>query len=141
MGWQSQTHSAALSSYCRTKEASSFLIHVPLRCQFRGTESSAGFAGKDLVLHIKGTQETAEPGLSPILPSRGLEMEWVWDNHVRTVMGKVRELQTCPSDLTVLLHVAQQPQAATVLWLAKGSSVYGLIFIGILLIINANLNI
>ena len=60
---------------------------------------------------------------------------------VRTVMVKVIGLQICPSDLTVLLHAAQQPQAATVLWLAKGSSVYGLIFIAILLIINANLNI
>lgn len=100
-----------------------------------------GFAGKDLVLHIKGTQETAEPELTSILPSRGLEMEWVWDNHVGTVLWKVRGLRICPSDSTVLLHAAQQPQATTVLWLAKGSSVFGLIFIGILLIIPANLNI
>lgn len=93
------------------------------------------------MLHIKGTQETAEPGLSSILPSRGLEMKWVWDNLVRTLLWKVRGLRIYHSDSTVLLHAAQQPQATTLLWLAKGSSVFGLIFIGILLLIPANLNI
>lgn len=64
------------------------------------------FLGKHLVLHIKGTQETAEPELSSILPSRSLEMDWVWDSHVGTVLWKVRGLWIYPSDSKVLLHAA-----------------------------------
>lgn len=69
-------------------------------------QESAGLCGERFSIHIKRTQESAEPGLSSILPSCGLEMKWVWDNHVRTVLWKVRGLRICHSDSTVLLHAA-----------------------------------